>query len=132
MQTNKQITRCNTDEYSDTGFDVDEINTQTNKQLTNDQQTTNNNKRNIRNKEIKNYILYGEFQNVKLTDEEKNKLLEEFGNDGFNQIVKILDTYKGSTGRKYKSDYIAIRNWVIDRYKQDMKKKGNDISFMDL
>lgn len=123
------INIVNYEVYQDENF---ETNKQINKRLTNDQQTTNNNKRNKEIKNINNYILYGEFQNVKLTDEEHQKLVDEFGQDGTDAIIKILDTYKGSSGKKYKSDYLAIRNWVVDRYKQDQKKKEDNVSFLDL
>lgn len=104
----------------------------TNKRQTNDKQTTTIEEKKERKNSNNIYILYGEFQNVKLKDDEYKKLVDEFGQDGTNRIINILDMYKGSTGKKYKSDYLAIRNWVIDRYKQEQKKNEKDISFLDL
>lgn len=36
--------------------------------------------------------------------------------------VEVLDNYKGSTGKKYKSDYRAILSWVVDKYKEKHNK----------
>lgn len=112
-------------------------NSKSNKRATNEQQTNNKRVTTIEEKKekketniINNISIYGEFQNVKLSDEEHQKLIDEFGEAGTSAIIKILDTYKGSSGKKYKSDYLAIRNWVIDRYKQDSSKKN--VSFLDL
>jgi hypothetical protein len=32
-----------------------------------------------------------------------------------------MNNYKGATGKKYKSDYLAILNWVIDKVKKEGK-----------
>ena len=54
----------------------------------------------------------GEFKKVKLTEDEINKLKEEYPKH-FEVIIKQLDDYKKMTGKTYKEDYLAIRNWVI-------------------
>ena len=53
--------------------------------------------------------LYGDF--VKLTEEEYQKLVEQFGRDGADRRIEKLNLYKGSTGKKYKSDYLTILSW---------------------
>lgn len=50
---------------------------------------------------------------VTLTEEEYKKLLSEFSEPFVNKCIEVLNNYKLSSGRKYKSDYYAIRNWVI-------------------
>jgi len=50
---------------------------------------------------------------VELSPGEKQKLIDEYGPDQFKAIIDRLNFYKGSTGKKYKSDYMTIRNWVI-------------------
>lgn len=51
---------------------------------------------------------------VLLTKEEYEKLFQKLGTQArVNNCISILDNYKGSHGRKYKSDYKAILNWVI-------------------
>lgn len=67
-------------------------------------------------------IKYSEF--VSMQEIEFKKLEEEFGQVGVNKLIEILNNYKGSKGKKYKSDYLAIRSWVIARYQQDQLKDG--------
>lgn len=83
--------------------------------------TNNNNKnnKNEKNKEI--YIQYAEF--VKMTEEEYNKLVAKYGEKKVKRMIEVLDNYKGATGRKYKSDYRAILNWVADKV---LKEKIDD------
>lgn len=59
---------------------------------------------------------FGEF--VSMTDEEYQRLVEEFGEAAANVMVEMLDNYKGSSGKKYKSDYRAILTWVVDRVRE--------------
>lgn len=56
---------------------------------------------------------------VKMTEEEYSKLVAEYGEDGAQGMVTILDNYKAASGHTYKSDYRAILNWVVERYKKD-------------
>lgn len=64
-------------------------------------------------------IQYAEFVHMK--EDEYKKLVEEHGQDSVNEMVKVLDNYKGASGKTYKSDYRAILQWVIDRVKQPQK-----------
>lgn len=54
---------------------------------------------------------YGEFQNVKLAEEEIKKLRERLGDDNVKKFIRKLDLYIESTGKKYKSHYATIINW---------------------
>ena len=78
----------------------------------------------IKDKKIK----YAEF--VNMLESEYEKLYLEFGQDTF-KLIEILNNYKGANGKKYKSDYLAIRNWVIDRFKsgnlQQKQQKGTSV-----
>lgn len=42
-------------------------------------------------------------------------------------MIEILDNYKGSKNKKYASDYRAILNWVVDRYKEELQKMDTKI-----
>ncbi len=53
---------------------------------------------------------YGEYKNVLLTDEEVEKLKEYEPN--YEKWIEVLSRYIGSHGKKYKSHYITIRNWI--------------------
>ncbi|WP_448901233.1 replisome organizer [Eubacterium sp.] len=64
---------------------------------------------------------YGEFKNVLLTDDEYNLLVEQFGNP--NQLIKRLDEYKEQSGKQYNSDFMAIKNWVVEAVKEDEAKR---------
>lgn len=64
---------------------------------------------------------YGEFKNVLLSDDEYKLLIEQFGNP--EQLIKRLDEYKEQSGKQYNSDYIAIKNWVVNAVKEDEAKK---------
>ena len=50
---------------------------------------------------------------VTLAKEEYDKLMSEFSKPFVDKCIEILNNYKLANGKKYKSDYYAIRNWVI-------------------
>ena len=56
---------------------------------------------------IDNKKMYGEFKNVKLTDEEYEKLKEK----GLLPYIEKLSSYIASKGKKYKSHYATILTW---------------------
>lgn len=56
---------------------------------------------------------------VHLTQAEYNNLVERVGSkQAADECIEILSNYKGATGKKYKSDYKAILNWVIDKWRE--------------
>lgn len=57
--------------------------------------------------------LYGECQNVKLTEEEYNKIVE----GGHKGLIDELSLYIASKGDKYKSHYATILQWAKNREK---------------
>ena len=67
---------------------------------------------------------YGEFENVLLTDEEAQKLHNEFGNDAIG-IVDFLSSYRAEKGYKNKSDYLSIKRWVANAYFEQLNKTNN-------
>ena len=94
-----------TDETTDETTDEQQTD---NKQITNNQQLLKNDK-NVKNvKNVKN--IYGEFQNVKLTDAESEKLKASFPD--YQERIERLSAYIASTGKKYKSHYATILNWA--------------------
>lgn len=64
---------------------------------------------------------------VSMTNAEYEKLISTYGKKFADQCVVVLDNYKGSSGKKYKSDYRAILNWVIKRVKEDGFKPQEEI-----
>ena len=108
----------------------DQVNDQqvTNKRPTNDQQMTTNNNGN-KGKKVKNgnkekelKTLYAEF--VSLTEPEYQKLIDKYGEEVTRRAIEILNNYKGSSGKKYVSDYMTMLNWVFKRIEEDSVKKG--------
>ena len=60
---------------------------------------------------------YGELGNVKLTVQEREKLIAEYGLETTEKAIDFLDGYIADKGYKSKSNYQAIRRWVIDAVK---------------
>lgn len=70
-------------------------------------------------------VSFAEF--VSMTNAEYQALVTELGNEhAARECIRILDNYKGSSGKKYKSDYRAILNWVITRFNEEKKKQNNE------
>ncbi|PSL10221.1 uncharacterized protein DUF4373 [Fusobacterium naviforme] len=65
---------------------------------------------------------YGEF--VRMTEEEHQKLTEQYGPEKTARMIEVLDNYKGSKGKTYKNDYRAILSWVVDRVNEEFAKRG--------
>lgn len=57
---------------------------------------------------------YGELGNVKLTVKERERLIEDYGSAKTEAAIDYLDGYIADKGYKSKSNYQAIRRWVID------------------
>jgi len=81
---------------------------------------TNNNDKNVKKENKKN--IYGEFKNVRLTDEEFEKLKIKFGESGTNQRIESLSEYMESKGKKYASHYATILTWERKNEKNPDKK----------
>ena len=65
-------------------------------------------------------IKYAEF--VSMTEKEYQTLVDAHGEPATKRMVEIINNYKGSTGKTYKSDYLAILNWVVKRYEEEKTK----------
>lgn len=59
-------------------------------------------------------------ESIYLTIEQYNNLLEIYENvDNLEKGLLILDNYKLSTGKKYKSDYHVLIGWVKERFDKE-------------
>lgn len=67
-------------------------------------------------------VQFAEF--VSMTNDEYTSLVTKVGEQGAKRCIEILDNYKGSSGKKYSSDYRAILNWTIARYDEELHKGG--------
>lgn len=66
-------------------------------------------------------------EDISMTEEEYKKLIDQYGQVKVTKMITKLENYKGSSGKKYKSDYRAILSWVVDAVEKDekiVKKKG--------
>ena len=75
---------------------------------------------------------YGLYENVLLTDEEYEKLTEEFPHD-YSERISRLDEYIASTGKKYKNHLATIRSWARKEKPQSRPTQPQkSSSFLDL
>ena len=63
---------------------------------------------------------YGEYKNVLLTDDELEKLKDEFID--WEERIERLSSYVASTGKSYKSHYATIKNWARKDKEQNKAK----------
>ena len=61
-------------------------------------------------------------ENVALTPTEHATLVAKYGEEVTAAMLDILQNYKASTGKTYKSDYHTIYTWVYKRYQEDLKE----------
>lgn len=74
---------------------------------------------------------YGESGNVKLTEKQYNKLVEDYGEEETKKAIEYLDGYIAD--RKYKSEdnNRALRRWVFDAVKEQEQKRARIKSYDD-
>ena len=63
---------------------------------------------------------------VFLTPDELGRLRSEYGCDGADRLITILDGYKTNNsdkGNQYVDDYKAIRSWVVPRYRKELSEQ---------
>lgn len=120
--TNKVTDRVSDEVTNKAPTEYERSNEQSNGDIHKTYKTNKTIKTNSRNIE-KQKNSYAEF--VTLTSDEYSKLVEEFGENATKRMIQILDNYKGANGKKYKSDYRAILNWVVDKYNEESQKSGS-------
>lgn len=74
-------------------------------------------------KEEKN--VFGEFKNVKLTEEEYQKLVDAIGEQPTEYLIAELSSYLASSGKRYKSHYATLQNWARRKIQEYAKSKQN-------
>ena len=73
---------------------------------------------------------YGEYNNVLLSDEDYDKLVNEFPID-YQERIERLSEYMASTGKSYKNHLATIRNWARKEKKPE-HNTDKEFSFKDL
>ena len=69
---------------------------------------------------------------VSMTEEEHQKLIDDFGEVATGEMILMLDDYKGASGKKYNSDYRAIRSWVVRSWKKSHNASNSGNHFMEV
>jgi hypothetical protein len=128
------VNLCNTTIWD---INSEDANQQSNQRPTNDQPTTNHKQERIRKKKNEkeeeqpptpssnSKIQFRE--HVSLTQVEYDSLKEKHGEIFVASMLDILDAYKGSNGKKYKSDFHTMKEggWVVERTRKE-KMQGNN------
>ena len=73
---------------------------------------------------------YGEFENVKLTDAQYDRLKKRYA-DNCDRYIDDLSYYIASKGDKYKSHYAAIRSWHRDKDEKAENREMGEMSSFD-
>lgn len=92
-------------ELSDTSIDTS-IHSSYKSEIINNKLKTINKKQ-----EIKEKLVFGELNNVLLTEEEYTKLQEKLPKIELDKLIESLSLYISSKGTKYKSHYATILSW---------------------
>ena len=79
--------------------------------------------KNDKNERMKEKVVYGQFQNVLLTDDEYGRLKMDFPLL-VDAAIEFLSGYIEEKGYKSKSHNLAIRRWVIDAVSKQKKQTG--------
>ena len=74
---------------------------------------------------------YGLYENVLLTDEDFQKLQEEFPHD-YSARIERLSEYIASTGKKYKNHLATIRNWARNEVAQKTPNRSGGNVFLQI
>ena len=102
--------------------DGESNNEKTTKQQRSRQQPNNKYKNDKKDKKD-NKDIYGEFKNVKLTQDELEKLKSKFPD--YQDRIEKLSNYVASTGKRYSSHYATILNWSRKEEPEREVKKYN-------
>lgn len=77
--------------------------------------------------------IYGEYSHVRLTDQERDRLFDEYGEAETLKAIKFLDEYIQMKGYKAKDHNLALRKWVFKAVKeQEDKQKPQEQSVFDM
>ena len=95
--------------------------------MNNENVNENVNEKKINKKSQPDKIHFADF--VTMTNAEHEKLVSTYGKNFADQCITVLDNYKGSSGKTYKSDYRAILTWVVDKIKEQQAKNTSKTNY---
>lgn len=62
---------------------------------------------------------------IELSNSEIESIKMKYGDEAYNFCIETLNNYKGSSGKKYKSDYHTICGWVMTKFNEFKKQNQN-------
>ena len=71
--------------------------------------------------------IYGEFENVLLSEDEYKKCIDNHNLATTNKAIEKLSSFKASSGKKYKSDYAAMNTWAWKSLEEHTKKSDVNV-----
>lgn len=83
-----------------------------------------------KNTVVSDKSVFGEFQNVKLKEEEHQKLIDSFGEKNTHILIEELSGYIASKNKKYANHYATLLNWgrrKIQNHKEKLQTKKRTI-----
>ena len=66
------------------------------------------------------------FGTVKLTQQQHDELVKDFGSEKVEEYIKRCDEYQQSKGRQYSTNYETIRKWIEEDKEKEKKKEHSD------
>lgn len=122
-ESNNRVTKCNTEIEIDIDKDIE-------KELETDiEKSKSENKSAKADKPVKH--TYGEYKHVKLTDNEVEKLNNDYGVGMTEAAITYLDEYIEMKGYKAKSHYLCIKKWVVSAIKEKQIKTSPKAQELD-
>ena len=109
IKSTKQLSIITLCKYN--SYQTHQPTTQPSKQPTPNQRLTNDQPLQNKGNKGNNKKIYGEFKNVRLTDEEFEKLKIKFNSTHLDRI-EALSQYVEQKGKRYKSHYATILTWA--------------------
>ena len=70
--------------------------------------------------------IYGEYSHVRLTDAERDRLFNDYGEAETLEAIKFLDEYKQRKGYKCKDDNLTLRKWVYNAVKEEAARTSQN------
>ena len=69
----------------------------------------------------------GEYKHVKLTDNQRDQLVRDYGMQMTEDCITYLDEYIEMKGYKAKNHYLCIKKWVVDAVKERRRKTSKGV-----
>jgi predicted phage replisome organizer len=119
LQCNTDVTKC------DTEIEI-EKETEKEIEIERDREFSDKSEKATPKPKIKK-ISFGEYQHIKLTQEQYDKLCEDYGENFTKDYIRKMDEWLQIKGKNpYKDFNLALRNWLN---KDNIKKRSNDDEF---